>query len=156
MVDSIKSHHGKDFEYINRYNGVEKDDAYKSIAINNIKTHPGKYVMNWFSNLGRLLFNYPYSYTYQKPTTLVRIPLNGIIVVFIIFCLYPTIVNWRKIPFAIRPQRGPGGRRCRQRGFDRHTRYRWEQSFGLSQPRRLSVVVLTLLVLLFPFCHMQG
>jgi len=102
MEDSIKSHHGKDFEYINRYKGVEQDDAFKNIAINNIKTHPGKYVMNWFSNVGRMLFNYPYSYTYQKPTTLMRIPLNGIIVVFIIFCMFPTMVNWRKIPFAMR------------------------------------------------------
>jgi len=101
-ADSIRLHHLKDFEIINSYKGVKKDDAYKSIAISNIKLHPGKYVMNWISNIGRILFNYPYSYTYQKPTTLLRLPLNGIIVVFMIYCLIPTLIHWRKIIFPIR------------------------------------------------------
>ena len=102
MEDSIRTNHQKNYEVINRYKGVEKDDAYKSITIDNIKSHPGKYLINWFSNVGRILFNFPYSYTYQKPTTLLRLPLTGILVVFIFYCLIPTVINWRKIPFPIR------------------------------------------------------
>ena len=102
MADSIRLHHQKDFEIINSYKGVEKDDAYKSIMISNIKSHPGKFMINWISNVGRILFNYPYSYTYQKPTTLLRLPHNGIIVILMICCLIPTLVHWRKIIFPIR------------------------------------------------------
>ena len=49
-----------------------------------------------------MLFNYPYSYTIQKPETLLRLPLNGIIAVFMLFCLIPTFINWRKIIFPVR------------------------------------------------------
>jgi 4-amino-4-deoxy-L-arabinose transferase-like glycosyltransferase len=100
--DSLRIHHLKDFEEINKYQGAEKDDAYKIFVINNIKSHPYKYIENCISNIGRIFFNYPYSYTYQKPGTLLRLPLNGIIVVLILFCLIPTFINWRKLIFPIR------------------------------------------------------
>jgi hypothetical protein len=100
--DSIKSHHRKDFEEINKYQGVEKDEAYRRIAITNIKSHPVKYIKNCISNVGRILFNYPYTYAIQKPETLLRLPLNGIIVVCMLFCLIPTFINWRKIIFPLR------------------------------------------------------
>jgi 4-amino-4-deoxy-L-arabinose transferase-like glycosyltransferase len=100
--DSLKSHHRKDFEEILKFNGAERDDAFKKIAIINIKTYPGKYIENCFSNIGRILFNYPYSYTLQKPGTLIRFPLNGIIVVLMLFCIIPTFINWKRIIFPIR------------------------------------------------------
>jgi 4-amino-4-deoxy-L-arabinose transferase-like glycosyltransferase len=100
--DSIKSHHQENYKEINKYKGVEKDDAYKRIAIYNIKSHPVKYLENCFSNIGRILFNYPYSYSFQKAGTLLRLPLTGTIVVFMLFCLVPTFMNWRKIIFPIR------------------------------------------------------
>ncbi|MEO8764165.1 MAG: glycosyltransferase family 39 protein [Ginsengibacter sp.] len=100
--DSLKLHHQKNFEEILSFNGAEKDDAYKRIALDNIHKHPGKFIKNCVSNVGRILFNYPYSYTIQKSGTLIRFPLNGIILVLMLFCAIPTIVNWKKIAFAIR------------------------------------------------------
>ncbi len=100
--DSIKVHHEKDFEEIYKYTGVKRDDAYKKYVFANIKSHPIKYIENCFSNLGRMFFNYPYSYTYQKPGTLLRLPFNGIIAVLILFCIIPTLINWRRLNFAIR------------------------------------------------------
>jgi 4-amino-4-deoxy-L-arabinose transferase-like glycosyltransferase len=100
--DIINMHHQKDFDEIFKYKGVEQDDIYKKIVINNIKSHPIKYIENCFSNVGRILFNFPRSYEIQKPGTLLRLPLNGIIVVLMLFCLIPTIVSWRKIIFPIR------------------------------------------------------
>jgi Dolichyl-phosphate-mannose-protein mannosyltransferase len=100
--DSLKSHHRKNFEEIFKFKGIERDDAYRKIAFNNIKTYPGKYIENCISNIGRILFNYPYSYTVQKPGTLIRIPLNGIIIVLMLFCIIPTLKNWKKIIFPIR------------------------------------------------------
>ncbi|MEP7143490.1 MAG: glycosyltransferase family 39 protein [Ferruginibacter sp.] len=98
----ITSNHQKDYEEINKYTGLERDDAYKRIAIKNIKSHPAKFLENCFCNIGRILFNYPYSYTLQKTSTLIRIPLNGIITVLALFCIIPTFKNWKKINFPIR------------------------------------------------------
>ncbi len=102
--DSIKSRHQNDFnEVLNSgTNGVNRDDAFKRIAIRNIKANPLAYIKNCLSNVGRILFNYPYSYTTQRPSTLLRFPLNGILLVLMLFCLIPTIRNWRKVLFAIR------------------------------------------------------
>lgn len=101
-ADSIKLHHQKYFEEINKYTGVERDDAYKRVVMEKIKSHPGKFIKNCISNIGRILFNYPYSYTPQKPGTLFRLPLNGILVVLILFCLVPTFLNWQRIIYPLR------------------------------------------------------
>ena len=102
--DSIKLHHQKDFDEILKYSttGAERDDAFKRIAIRNIKANPLDYVKNCFSNIGRILFNYPYSYTAQRPSTLLRFPLNGIIAVLMLFCIIPTFLNWKKIIYPVR------------------------------------------------------
>ncbi len=102
-IDSIfLSNHQKDFEEISKYKGVELDDAYKRIAINNIKSHPFKFAQNCISNIGRILFNYPYPNEVQKPSNLIKLPFNGIIVVLMLFCIIPTFTNWKKIPYSIR------------------------------------------------------
>jgi len=95
----ITLNHRADFEEILKYKGAERDDVFKKLAIENIRSHPVKFVKNCVTNIGRLLFNYPYSYKFQKPATLLRILPNGILVVFMIFCLVPTLINWRKIIF---------------------------------------------------------
>jgi 4-amino-4-deoxy-L-arabinose transferase-like glycosyltransferase len=98
----IEANHGKDFREIYKFNNaVERDDAFKRIAVNNIKSHPVKYIKNCISNIGRMLFNNPYSYTLQKNSTLLRLPLNGVLVVLTIFCALPTFFNWRNLNFPI-------------------------------------------------------
>ena len=101
-VENIKENHGEKFEEFNKFKGVERDNAFKKAAINNIKTHPYKFIQNCISNTGRILFNFPYSYSIQKSSTLYRLPFNGIIVVFMIISLIPTILFWRKISFSIK------------------------------------------------------
>ncbi|MEO6813892.1 MAG: hypothetical protein ABI172_08175 [Ginsengibacter sp.] len=99
----IKLNHSKDFEQINKYKtGTKRDEAYKIIAINNIKAYPIKFIKNCVSNMGRILFNFPYSYRQQHPETLLRLPFNGVIVILSLFCIIPTFKNWRKINFAVR------------------------------------------------------
>lgn len=99
----IKLNHSKDFEQINKYKtGSQRDDAYKIIAINNIKAHPIKFIKNCVSNMSRMLFNFPYSYRQQHPETLLRLPFNGVIVILSLFCIIPTFKNWKKINFAVR------------------------------------------------------
>ena len=99
---NIYINHKKDFEVINRYRGVERDEIYRKISLENIKNHPLKYLQNCISNIGRILYNYPYSYKLQNPGTLIRFPLNGIIISLALFCLIPTLVNWYKLLYSIR------------------------------------------------------
>jgi 4-amino-4-deoxy-L-arabinose transferase-like glycosyltransferase len=101
--EKIRLKHQKDFEEINKYtSSVERDDASKRIATNNIKSKPIKFLKNCISNTGRILFNFPYSYKLQTPETLLRLPFTGIIVVLMLFCIIPTFKNWKKIDFSIR------------------------------------------------------
>jgi len=102
--NSLKAHHQKDFDEIYKYKGraLEMDDAFKKIALNNIKNHPLKYIKNCIYNIGRLIFHYPFSQAVQRPKVLLVFPLNGIIFTLMLFCLIPTIRNWRKIIFPIR------------------------------------------------------
>jgi predicted RND superfamily exporter protein len=98
--ENLKSHHQKDYEEIYKYTGIKRDDAFKRIAIKNIKSHPVKYIKNCISNIGRLIFSYPY--TYSSQSIYLKLPYNGIIIVLMVFCIIPTFKNWRKIIFPIR------------------------------------------------------
>jgi hypothetical protein len=94
--------HKEYFSEIEHHKGVELDDALKRLAIQNIKSHPKKFLLNCISNLGRIMFNFPYSYQVQSPKTLVRLPFNGFILVFAFLSLIPTVINWRRLPFSLR------------------------------------------------------
>lgn len=116
----IKLNHEKDFEQIlenkeaqklyikngvvigSPYYGVIQDTILKRIAFQNIKSHPFKFIQNCFSNVGRMIFNYPADYTIQKPSSLLRLPVNGTLIVFAAFSFVLTLANWRKIMFPIR------------------------------------------------------
>jgi 4-amino-4-deoxy-L-arabinose transferase-like glycosyltransferase len=101
-VDSIlRAHHEKDLIETEKYIGLEWDDAFKELALKNIKEHPLKYAQNIVYNIGRLIFHYPFSYAVQRPKILLVLPLNGILLTLMLFSLIPTLINWRKIPIEI-------------------------------------------------------
>jgi len=93
--------HKKDFKVFD-FTTLPRDSAVKAIAIENIKSHPKKFLLNCFCNMGRMLFNFPYSYKLENPLTLLRLPFNGLILVFFLFSIIPAIYNWKKINFGIR------------------------------------------------------
>ncbi len=98
----IKNNHSEAIQEISKYKGIERDDVLKRMAVENIKTYPGKFIQNCFSNLGRIFFNYPYSYTLQRPGTLLRLPMNGIILILMLYSLIPTIINWRRVQYHLK------------------------------------------------------
>lgn len=81
--------------------GVQRDDEFRKQAIQNIKSNPKKYFLNWLANIGRMFFSYPYSYTEQKLSTYLYIIPNMFLMVVFLFCIYPAFVNRRSIPFEI-------------------------------------------------------
>jgi len=98
--DLIK-HHGRFFEEVSLLDDVEWDKRMQAKALSHIYHHPRKFLKNWICNVGRMLFNYPYSYTPQRMGTLFNIFSNMFIVVFSILCIYPTYMGRKKIPFEI-------------------------------------------------------
>jgi hypothetical protein len=102
--DTIAVRHANDFAVLSPYEntGVALDEMYKELAIKNIQANPIKFIKNCWSNVGRILFNYPYSYSLQKPATLLRFPLNGLLLLLMLVAAIPTYKNWKHIPFAIR------------------------------------------------------
>ncbi len=100
-IPELTEHHGPFFEEIAALSPVEWDARLKAKALNNIHHHPRKFIKNWICNVGRMLFNYPYSYTPQRMGTLFNIWTNMFIVVFSIVCIYPSTVVRKKMPFEI-------------------------------------------------------
>jgi hypothetical protein len=101
-AELLRQHHQKDFAEIDKYVGVERDDVMKKIAFRNIKEYPVKFLKNWVANVSRLLFGIPASYFYQRLQTLLRILPNAILLTFMIFCLIPTILNWKNLDYSLR------------------------------------------------------
>ena len=97
----LMAHHGRFFEELTPLSPVEWDARLKAQALENIYHHPGKFIKNWVCNVGRMLFNYPYSYTPQRMGTLFNIWINMFIVVFSILCVYPSYAVREKMPFEI-------------------------------------------------------
>ncbi len=98
----LQDNHRADYAEIYALPAIEQDDAFKKKAIANIKAHPVKFVKNIIANGGRLVFDYPYSYTYQTYTSLLRVSINGILLTLMLLSAFLTLLNWRKIPFSVR------------------------------------------------------
>lgn len=99
---TLKQNHQESHREIFRHSGVERDDAYKRIAVENIKQRPDKFIKNWIANLGRLLFDFPNSYVFQNTNQLFKLPPNATTVFLSTLCLISSVLNWKKIPFQIR------------------------------------------------------
>jgi hypothetical protein len=83
---------------IAKLNSLQCDEAYKTAAIENIKSHPKKYLSNWVANVGRLLFSYPYSNAEQTIKTYWTIIPNMFVTVIIVLTFALSIFHYKKFP----------------------------------------------------------
>jgi len=81
---------------------IERDSAFKSIAIENMREHPGKYLKNTVSNVGRFLFHYPFSYRDQNMAAYGYLIPNMLIIVLWILSLYPFLLVRKKVPIELK------------------------------------------------------
>jgi len=95
----LKKTHQNDINKISQLNGIEKDDAYKKIAIDNIKSNPIKYLNNVISNLSRAFFGFPHTYSYQRP--FLKIWYFSIVFTLVVVSLILTLLNLRKIDYSV-------------------------------------------------------
>jgi hypothetical protein len=96
-TERLRANHQADYDEIYRFTGVARDDAFKRIALANIRRHPGKYLQNCAANVGRMFFGFPASYTCQRLRTLARVPPGSILAALMLASLLPTVLDWRKI-----------------------------------------------------------
>jgi len=89
------------FEKLEDLDYVERDKLLKQEALKNIRRHPSKYLVNLMCNFGRLWFNYPFTYKYQRPHTLLYIFSNSFLFVGLVCCLYPLIKKMKELPVEI-------------------------------------------------------
>ena len=101
-VGMLKNNHSKEIKFILKHNDLEQDELFKKIAIANIKKHPLKFIQNYYYNVSRMLFNFPYSYAYQDAAVVQNIVIGSLILWSSTICLILTIVNWEKIVFPVK------------------------------------------------------
>ncbi len=101
-VAILKKNHSKELNFILKHNEFEQDALFKKIAINNIINNPLKFAKNYYYNFSRMLFNFPYSYSYQDGAIVRNILTGSLILWGSLIGILLTALNWRKIMFAIK------------------------------------------------------
>jgi hypothetical protein len=94
----VNPNHSAFIDSISNLDGLEEDKAYKKKALINIKNHPNKYIENWFANIGRLFFSYPFSEKKQSLDTYFTFIPNMFIIVIIVFAIIGSFINYKKFP----------------------------------------------------------
>lgn len=98
FADERLSPHRSFAESLKDKDYVEKDILFKKKAFENIRRHPHKYLANWLCNVGRMWFNYPFAYKYQRPHTLVYTFPNALLLSAVLFSVFPLLRSARRLP----------------------------------------------------------
>ena len=98
----LQANHTKEISFIMAHQGVEQDELFKKAAIRNIKSAPKKFVKNYFYNISRMLFDFPYSYTYQLTQTISNIITGSLLLWASVICLVISVINQKKIIYPVK------------------------------------------------------
>ncbi|MEO6524532.1 MAG: glycosyltransferase family 39 protein [Mucilaginibacter sp.] len=98
----LHDNHVKDIMYVLKEKPIEQDALYKQMAIANIKKHPMKFFQNYCNNVSRMLFNFPYSYSFQDANIGRNIIIGSSIMWATVLGIIMTLINWRRITFPIK------------------------------------------------------
>ncbi|MBB6109672.1 Dolichyl-phosphate-mannose-protein mannosyltransferase [Mucilaginibacter lappiensis] len=98
----LKANHSAEIASILKHEGAEQDDLFKKAAIRNIRATPKKFIKNYFYNLSRMLFDFPYSYSYQIPQTIINILTGSLVFWASVVALILSVINRRRIAYAIK------------------------------------------------------
>jgi hypothetical protein len=93
--------HREFFATLEGLSDIQRDDAFKKQALDNIRHHPMTFLLNWGANVGRLLFSYPFSFGQQSMTTFFYLVPNMFIVVLSAISIIPAALRPKQIPFEV-------------------------------------------------------
>jgi hypothetical protein len=80
---------------------VQADDALRQVAVQQIANHPGKFVLNWIDNIGRLVLNFPYSFSAFNVRTLIVGLVNAPAVGLAVLSVWLLLARKRHLPNAL-------------------------------------------------------
>lgn len=98
----LSANHREFYQQLEPLSYIEKDSAFKAKAMENMKEHPKKYFINTVSNIGRLLFHYPFSYRTQNLAAYGYMIPNMFILVLWMLSLYPAFLARKRVPFEVK------------------------------------------------------
>lgn len=75
-----------------------QDAAIRAKAFQNIKDYPQKYASNWLANVGRLMFDFPFSNKPQSIRPFFKIIPNMMVLILMIISLAAGIYRYKKLP----------------------------------------------------------
>ena len=99
----LQKNHAKEINFIlNKHNPIEQDALFKQIALQNIKAHPLKFATNYYYNVSRMLFNFPYSYAYQDSAIIGNIIRGSLMLWASLLGIILTIYNWHRVIYPVK------------------------------------------------------
>ncbi|MFK7925757.1 MAG: hypothetical protein AB8H47_27665 [Bacteroidia bacterium] len=97
-IPQISPIHKEFFQSLIGLNHIERDQALKKRAKENIKANPSHYLQNWTANVVRLFWGFPKSFRQQDLRPVAYIISNGLILVALILSLWIAWGVRKKIP----------------------------------------------------------
>jgi hypothetical protein len=79
---------------------LEKDDKFRELGTEHLKSNPGKFFYNWLVGLGRLMFNFPFSYSLQKPDVYFFVLPNMFLYSFLFISTGVLVKHRKKFPYS--------------------------------------------------------
>lgn len=98
----LLENHGSFFAGLEGLDQVARDEAFKVEALRQICDYPLGFIGNWFANMGRLCFEYPYSHLDQTMGTYLFMLPNMFLVVALVITAALSIGRWRTLPESLR------------------------------------------------------
>ena len=101
-TEELVKNHIQFYKELMQLSDAQRDKKLKRKAIENIIHYPKAYIKNVIANVGRLLFNYPYSYTPQKLNTYFYIIPNMFLIVIFIISSYASFIGRKMISYELK------------------------------------------------------
>lgn len=98
----LKKNHAIEVGFILKHNAIEQDALFKQAAIRNIENHPFKFIANYYYNCSRMIFNFPYSYSYQDGAIVGNIIRGSLLLWSSLIGIAVTLLNWRRIIYPVK------------------------------------------------------
>jgi len=98
----LKKNHAIEVSFILKHNAIEQDALFKQAAIRNIENHPFKFIANYYYNCSRMLFNFPYSYSYQDGAIVGNIIRGSLLLWSLLIGIAVTLLNWRRTIYPVK------------------------------------------------------
>jgi hypothetical protein len=98
----LKKNHAKELSTILKYSELRQDALFKQQAMINIKNNPLKFARNYYYNFSRMLFNFPYSYSYQDAGITENILIGSLTLWASLLGIIITVRNWRKVIYPVK------------------------------------------------------